>query len=296
MPRRSVLCVAATTIILALAGIGEAEDKGEFTLTAADPGSPDSTATWSGEFVLAVSADVVSGALATVPALPVSPLDAALPPCDASLCDVAKLDVALAPGTWIEDGGMLIQIQWPLIDAGYDLDLFVYGPDGSLVAQSAVWAFSRTESVWIRNPANGIYTAVIEPSLVVSQPIAPDVLTPLDYDAFVGFERALTVTRQETNNGEPYTRSFVVPGLQPDAPPVTLLPDLVPTTPTNFHLARYPEMAGIGDPLAGPEVPATATLTRVAGREVARLTPSGQKPRYGARCRGPAYPSFSRDF
>ena len=42
---------------------------------------------------------------------------------------------------------MLIQIQWPLIDAGCDLDLFVYGPDGSLVAQSAVWASSRTESV-----------------------------------------------------------------------------------------------------------------------------------------------------
>jgi hypothetical protein len=231
MERRKVV-FAVVGLAVVLAGPARAEDLGVRTLD-----EPSDTAPWSGEFVAGASPDAVSGPLAAVGGLPVPPLDTLLPQCTSAICDVLTLNVALAPGVWTAGaGGMLVQIQWPSVDAGWDLELFVYGPDGSLVAQGTTWAFSQTEAVWLPNPANGTYTVVVEPNTVVGQPVAPNVLTPLDYEGFVEFERGTTITRQELNNDQPYTRQFVNFGVASTSGPVELLPDIVPTKPGNFHI------------------------------------------------------------
>jgi hypothetical protein len=137
---------------------------------------------------------------------------------------------------------MLVAIQWPYIDAGYDLDLYVYGPGGAQVAASHTLAFSRNEGAWIKNPRNGTYRVVIAPKVVWSVPrdladrLGKPNAGPLDYRAFVEFERGLTINRFEQNAGLAYMRTIIAHGRRSAKPVRPLLPDLVSTTPANFHM------------------------------------------------------------
>ena len=152
-------------------------------------------------------------------------------------CDTLAIDVAVPAGTWAASpGGLLVAIQWPVMDFGYDLDLYVYRPgERAPVASSTSTAFSRHEAAWVPNPAPGRYVVVVAPKTVVSQAVAPDVLTPLRYDGSARIERGVTVDRMETMFGAPFRRRFVAFGkTAPDSE--ALLPDLVPTTPAGFHV------------------------------------------------------------
>ena len=191
-----------TAIVLALLGgatTARANDSGSHAL-----GSTHATARWAGS--------MAEGAFAA--GAPPAELCASSPGCD-----VAKLQVKLRdPGWSRRPGGMLVAIQWPYIDAGYDLDLYVYGPDGALAGSSHTLAFSRNEGTWIKNPRNGTYTVVVAPKVVWSVPreladqLGKPNAGPLDYRAFVEFERGLTITRTETNAGLSYTRTIIAHG------------------------------------------------------------------------------------
>jgi len=195
-----------------------AQDMGTFELT-----SPASTASWSGHVVLGAM-----GALNT-------PLPEAC--LGSTLCDTVGLNLELPPGVWSSPGGMLVAIQWPAMDVGYDLDLVVYGPDGREAGESNMWTFDSGEAVWVPNPVNGHYRVVVVPKLVVSAPVSNNFLAPLAYRGFVDFERGKTITRPELNNGQPYARTvvdFSAPTVA--STPTLLLPHLVPTKPANFHM------------------------------------------------------------
>jgi len=137
---------------------------------------------------------------------------------------------------------MLVAIQWPYIDGGYDLDLYVYGPSGQLVASSDTLAFSRNEGAWVKNPRNGTYTVVVAPKVVWAVPrdmanrLGRPESGPLDYRAFVEFERGLTIRRVEQNAGLPWVRTVIVHGRRRARPVRQLLPDLISTKPANFHM------------------------------------------------------------
>ena len=209
----------------------QAADRGSFPLA----GTAD-TAAWQGSFE--------SGSFPASPTYPGGSLARAKEFCGATaVCDVATLDVELPAGTWEGDpGGMLVAVQWPHIDGGYDLGLHVYDEDGTEVAASDTLIFSRNEAAWIKNPRNGTYTVVVAPQAVWALPrdvadmLGREKLGPLDYDAFVEFERGLTIEREEINLGLPYRRTIVAHGHKTGEPPEELLPDLVATTPANFHM------------------------------------------------------------
>lgn len=179
------------------------------------------TASWSGDFV--------AGAFAAGPGVPEVCVDRAV-------CDRIALTLDLPADNWTTPGGLLVSIQWPHVDGGHDLDLYVYGPDGSQVAKSDALLFSQGEAAWVMNPANGTYAIVVSPKTVYAQSIVPGVLEPLHYEGIAQLQRGVTVSREELNNGLPYSPTFVALD-RANADPVTeLLPDLQPTTPGNFHI------------------------------------------------------------
>ena len=218
--RRGALIAALA--VLVWAPCARADDRGSFKLA-----STAATAKWSGSFL--------AGA---IPAAPPKESCASTP-----ACDVVTLDVKLPASTWKGDpGGMLVAIQWPYIDGGYDLDLHVIGPDGDEVATSDTTAFSRNEGAWVENPKPGTYSVVVAPRLVWAVPrdvagqLGEPKLGPLDYDGFVELERGLTITRHETSAGMPYDRTIIAHGRRTAHPVRELLPDLVSTKPAEFHM------------------------------------------------------------
>ena len=228
-PVMRAFVAASTALALTLVGVAHAQgaDVGAFALD-----SMASTASWSGDVTAGVTARGLANTSQAYTGVPASPLFRDVP-CAPGACDVALVDVALPAGTWSADtGGMIVQIRWPSYEAGYDLDLSVYGPDGALAGRSDMYGFSREESVWIPDPANGRWTIAVEPSFIVGQPAVPGMLETLRYEGFVAFERGRTITRQELEYDEPVTRSFVSFGGKSGP----LLPDIVPTTPSEFHI------------------------------------------------------------
>jgi hypothetical protein len=180
----------------------------------------DSEVRWSGEFTAA----------GTGPVTPDPATCAAAP-----ACDQVAVDVDVPAGTWGAPGGLIVAIQWPVVDWSYDLDLHLYRAGESSPVASSTSILSRYEAVWVPNPAPGRYLAVVTAKDNVGQPVVPEVLTPIRYDGSARIERGLTVERTETNLGLPLTRRFIAFDKRaPDAAP--LLPDLVPTKPGGFHV------------------------------------------------------------
>lgn len=216
LTKRITAVATAVAIVVMLLQPGARADAEARTLRAMTD-----TARWSGEFV--------AGALATWPGGPEICADRAV-------CDRIDVTLDLPADNWTTPGGLLVSIQWPQFDAGHDLDLYVYGPDGSQVARSDGLVFSQTEAAWIPQPVNGVYAIVVAPKDVVAQPVVPDILEPLEYEGIAQLQRGLTVSRNELNNGLRFSPTFVALGRASAEPVEEFLPDLKPTTPTNFHV------------------------------------------------------------
>ena len=173
-------------------------------------GAADATASWGGAFraAAAPSEPRAYGASGS---------------CGHLGCDEVLLDVALPAGTWNgRPGGVQIAIVWP--DEANDLDLYVYGPDGSLAARSDGTMASTGESVRLPEARNGVYRIVVVPRLVTES---------MDYSGFAEVERE--------------------PAVQPDRP---LLPNLVAEPVRHPHLrtgAYFADHKQDGTPSCYPE-------------------------------------------
>ena len=156
--------------------------------------------------------------------------------CSPQTCQSFDVHVALPAGSFDVPGGMLVSLKWPdsQLDLGYDLDLYVHGPDGSLAGKSNMVIYSTAEGVWVPSPKNGTYHVTVVPRDVIgSSPI----------DLFVNFADGWTVHEQDSNQtGDPtghgttpFVPDFTFMGARPSTPR-PLLPDLVPEKPVNFHI------------------------------------------------------------
>jgi lysyl oxidase len=181
----------------------------------------DTVVRWSGEFT-AAAAGPVAPSPATCAAAPV--------------CDQVSLQIDVPADMWEgAPGGLVVAVQWPAFDFSYDLDLHLYRAGEHSPVASSVSLASRYEALWIPNPSPGLYLAVVSAKQLVAQPIVPKVLTPIRYDGSARIERGLTVERLESNLNQEVTRRFVAFDKQhPDG--AQLLPDLVPTKPSGFHV------------------------------------------------------------
>ncbi|MDQ1518143.1 MAG: hypothetical protein QOE80_3973 [Actinomycetota bacterium] len=143
--------------------------------------------------------------------------------CERLVCDEFGVEVALPAGVWDGDpGGVQIAIEWP--DEENDLDLYVYGPDGSLAGRSDGAIASTGESVRLHDTANGRYRVVVVPRVVNG---------PMDYRGFAEVERD--------------------PAAQPARP---LLPNLVTLPVRHPHLrtgAYFADHKQDGTPSCYPE-------------------------------------------
>jgi hypothetical protein len=84
--------------------------------------------------------------------------------CGATDCDEFRLRVKLPAGVWRDHpGGVQVGIQWHDPPEAQDLDLYVYGPDGSLAAKSDGFFASTAEVVILRRARNGVYRVVVVP-------------------------------------------------------------------------------------------------------------------------------------
>lgn len=167
----------------------------------------------------------------------------ATPNADACLpvtCQSETVTVALPKADRRPSNGLLVSLEWPTEDGpgdqGYDIDLYVYGPDGKLAGKSEMWLFSTGEGVWVQHPANGDYRVVVVPKTTVGE---------IPYRAVVDFQRGYTLTESDQILGDPpvrpdglpYHTDLVVTRAPADRRrPSLLLPDLVPGAARNFHM------------------------------------------------------------
>src|SRR5947199_4966276 len=139
--RRATVRAGLAGLLLAWglqAAPGRAQGPAERDVALHDPAA---TAAWDGSFhdALAPSEPRAYGATGS---------------CDHLGCDEVAVDVALPAGAWDgRPGGVQIAIDWP--DEENDLDLYVYGPDGSLAGRSDGAIASTGESVRVHDAANG---------------------------------------------------------------------------------------------------------------------------------------------
>lgn len=95
--------------------------------------------------------------------------------CAAQTCDTYEIDLDLPAGA-LDGDGLQVMIRWP--DENDDLDLFVYGPDGALVGESA-GPVSRGEGIIVRDAANGTYRVLIVP--VVAEEVVYEGLAEIEF-------------------------------------------------------------------------------------------------------------------
>ena len=122
--------------------------------------------------------------------------------CDVAVCDVFTAVVDLPAGTWDTPGGILFAIRSETMELFYNLDLYVYGPDGALAGRSDDYYFNH-EAVLVPDASNGEYRVVVVPAVVVGD---------IEYEGVAHIEFA-----------------------PPVEPVRDLLPNLVPRPPSNFH-------------------------------------------------------------
>ena len=99
--------------------------------------------------------------------------------CEHLGCRESSVEVSLPPDVWAaQPGGVQISIDWAPHEK-HDLDLYVYGPDGSLAGRSTGLP-STSEAVRVQEAANGVYRVVVVPQVVVGE---------VGYRGFVEVER-----------------------------------------------------------------------------------------------------------
>lgn len=82
--------------------------------------------------------------------------------CAVQTCDERGITLRAGRAAYGTRGGVQVSIRWA--HESQDLDLFVYAPDGSLAAKSS-GLVSTAESVFIKSPADGVYRAVVTPTM-----------------------------------------------------------------------------------------------------------------------------------
>lgn len=99
--------------------------------------------------------------------------------CEHLGCRESTVEVALPADVWAAgSGGVQISIDWAPHEK-HDLDLYVYGPDGSLAGRSTGLP-STSEAVRVQEAANGLYRVVVVPQAVIGE---------VGYRGFVEVER-----------------------------------------------------------------------------------------------------------
>jgi hypothetical protein len=99
--------------------------------------------------------------------------------CEHLGCRESTVEVALPADVWAaQPGGVQISIDWAPHEK-HDLDLYVYGPDGSLAGRSSGLP-STSEAVRVQEAANGLYRVVVVPQAVIGE---------VGYRGFVEVER-----------------------------------------------------------------------------------------------------------
>lgn len=153
--------------------------------------------------------------------------------CTTASCPSWTVSLHVPRRSWVHNGGgLLVALHWDLahFDAGYDLDLYVFGPDGRLAGTSASFAFSSDEAAWIQDPGNGPYRIMVVPRALAGS---------LPYTIAVDFQRGYTVgesaTLQLRDPRSAEGSHIVMPGRAP-ASDRRRLPDLVPHPLSGFHL------------------------------------------------------------
>ncbi|HWH44788.1 MAG TPA: lysyl oxidase family protein [Thermoleophilaceae bacterium] len=145
--------------------------------------------------------------------------------CTPLTCRSYELDLALHAGAWDEPGGLLVSLRWPeeQLDAGYDLDLYLYGPAGDVLAKSDSVIYAAAEGLWLQDPPNGRYRVVVA---------ARDVVGTSPFEVIATAKRGWSVATTSLLLGG---GDLTFPGTRP-AEPEPLLPDLVPAEPGNFRI------------------------------------------------------------
>ena len=156
--------------------------------------------------------------------------------CTQVTCRSYDLELRLPRGAWSQPGGLLVSLRWPTEqqDAGYDLDLYLYGPSGSVVAKANSIAYASAEGLWLQSPENGRYRIVIAPR---------DVVGTSPFDVFATAKRGWSIrtTSSLLGAGEltdpltSYVSRLTFLGRPPNTPR-SMVPDLVPERPDNFHI------------------------------------------------------------
>lgn len=190
MFKGKLFCFLALAALVAPAAVFGVE-RGEGTLSALGE-----LVRWEGEFVDAPPAtrEVCDG-------------DA-----ERTICDEFRIVVGNVDGNedfWATNpGGLEVTIRWG--DDTQQLDLFVYGPDGSLAGASTGFG-AVAQSVIVAAPKAGPYTAVVAPASTSPTDQDDPTTARLRYEGIAEFETGFPEKRGD------------------------LLPDLVAMPPTNFH-------------------------------------------------------------
>jgi hypothetical protein len=144
--------------------------------------------------------------------------------CDHLGCRESTVEVALPPGVWSEPGGVQFAIDWAPHEK-HDLDLYVYGPDGSLAGRSAGIA-STGESVRVRDASNGPYRVVVVPQAVLGA-VAYHGLVEVERDLAAAPARRLLPNLVAMPPRHPHLRtgSYFVDHEQDDAPTPSCYPE-----------------------------------------------------------------------
>jgi hypothetical protein len=156
--------------------------------------------------------------------------------CTEVNCRTYELTLRLRAGAWRKPGGLLVSLRWPpeQLDAGYDLDLYLYGPNGDLVAKSNAVAYSAAEGLWLQSPANGRYRIVVAPRDVVgTSPFKLVASTKRGYS--VETTQSLLGAGDAVGDLTPYESDLTFLGRRPRRL-TRMLPDLTPVKPGNFHI------------------------------------------------------------
>ena len=205
---RRGLALAVSAALAVVAGITPVALAHDFDTITID--SPSATGSWRGSVTAGATVDPAA--------------------CTTATCDSVPVDVHL-PDSRKRPRGMLVAIGWSKdkwLEPGYDLNLYVYAPDGSLAGQSDSLVDSHVESVWVQNPVDGRYVVKVVPHNVADK-------EPLTYRGFVNVARGRTFETTATALGRPQTLTYVGAGRTKPRRP--MLPDLVPGKPSNFHIA-----------------------------------------------------------
>lgn len=156
--------------------------------------------------------------------------------CTAVTCRSYDLDVRLAGAGPKRSRGLLVSLRWPpeQLDVGYDLDLYLYGPDGEIAAKSNTVVYSSAEGLWLQDPPNGRFRVVVAPR---------DVVGTSPFEIVASVRRGYTAETTSTWLGAGKAAGELAPHESeltfrggPPRRPRPMLPDLVPAKPSNFHL------------------------------------------------------------